>query len=100
VLVWDTGTFRNLRAEKAGDGSDLAASLVDGLLQIWLDGEKLNGGYALKRTDGGDKAKWLAIKMDDSGADAQRNPTSTQPDSVTSGRSLDEIDAQERDDEH
>ncbi len=95
VMVWDTGTYRNLRADKDGDGKGLAESLDDGLLEVWLDGEKLRGGYALKRTSGGDKPKWLVIKMDDEGADARRRPTSSQPDSVKSGRSLDEIAAEE-----
>jgi hypothetical protein len=95
VMVWDTGSYRNLRADKEGDGKDLAESLDDGLLEVWLDGEKLRGGYALKRTSGGDKPKWLVIKMDDEGADARRRPTSSQPDSVKTGRSLDEITAEE-----
>jgi hypothetical protein len=34
---------------------------------------------------------WLMIKMKDEGADARRNPTSTEPRSVKSGRTLDEI---------
>jgi len=90
VLVWDTGEYRNLRADK-DDGMDMSDSLDDGLIEVWLEGEKLTGGYALKRTEGGDKPKWLVIKMDDEGADARRNPVSTQPDSVLSGRSLDEV---------
>jgi len=36
---------------------------------------------------------WLLIKMDDDKADARRNPVSTEPDSVLSGRSLKEIAA-------
>ena len=90
VLVWDTGEYRNLRADK-DDGMDMSDSLDDGLIEVWLEGEKLTGGYALKRTEGGDKPKWLVIKMDDEGADARRNPVSTEPDSVLSGRSLDEV---------
>ena len=90
VLVWDTGEYRNLRADKE-DGMDMSDSLDDGLIEVWLEGEKLTGGYALKRTEGGDKPKWLVIKMDDEGADARRNPVSTEPDSVLSGRSLDEV---------
>jgi len=35
--------------------------------------------------------QWLLVKMDDKYADARRNPVSTEPDSVISGDSLEEI---------
>lgn len=93
VMVWDTGAYRNLRAEKDQDDgrADMQEALEQGMLEVWLEGEKLQGGYALVRTAKGEDARWLLIKMDDDEADARRNPTSTQPDSVISGRSLEEI---------
>jgi DNA ligase D-like protein (predicted 3'-phosphoesterase) len=91
VMVWDHGPYRNLRAEKKDDGLSMEDAIDDGKVEVWLDGEKLRGGYALIRT-GGDE-RWLMIKMDDDEADARRNPTSTEPDSVISGRSLEEIAA-------
>ena len=93
VMVWDTGPYRNLRAEKDEDDgrADMQEALEQGTLEVWLEGKKLQGGYALVRTGKGDDTRWLLIKMDDDEADARRNPTSTQPDSVISGRSLDEI---------
>ena len=91
VLVWDRGNYRNLRQEKDDDGRDMEASLKDGLIEVWLEGEKLRGGYALKRIEGGDKPQWLLIKMDDEAADARRNPVSTEPKSVKSGRDLDDV---------
>jgi DNA ligase D-like protein (predicted 3'-phosphoesterase) len=94
VLVWDAGAFRNLRADKADDGAGLGASLDEGLLEVWLEGDKLSGGYVIKRIAGEDASKWLVIKRDDQAADARRRPTSTEPQSVKSGRSLDEVAAQ------
>lgn len=91
VMVWDTGTYRNLRANKGRASQSMESALDEGLIEVWLEGEKLSGGYALKRTEGGKKPRWLVIKMDDEQADARRNPASTQPDSVKSGHSLDEI---------
>ena len=91
VLVWDTGPYRNLRAEKEQDALSMEEALDDGKLEVWLEGEKLQGGYALIRTDSGEDARWLLIKMDDDKADARRNPTSTEPASVLSGRTLEEI---------
>ncbi len=95
VLIWDRGRYRNLRAGEEGEEPmDMQASLDDGLVEVWLEGEKLTGGYALKRIRGDDQAQWLLIKMDDERADARRRPTSTQPLSVKSGRDLDEIAAE------
>lgn len=91
VLVWDAGSYRDLRADE--DGTGMEEALDEGLLEVWLEGEKLRGGWALKRTD---DERWLLIKMDDEAADARRNPTSTEPLSVRTGRSLDEVREQER----
>lgn len=98
VLVWDTGTYRNLRAEKGRASIGMQDALDDGLIEVWLDGEKLRGGYALKRTDGGKRPHWLVIKMRDEHADARRNPVSSETESVKTGRNLDEI-AADADDE-
>jgi DNA ligase D-like protein (predicted 3'-phosphoesterase) len=94
VLLWDRGTYRNLRARKGSAGRSMEHALEDGLLEVWLTGEKLSGGYALKRIAGGKKPRWLIVKMDDEQADARRRPTSTQPSSVKSGRDLDDITAE------
>jgi hypothetical protein len=95
VLVWDTGRYRNLRARKGRNSRSMERSLEDGLIEVWLEGEKLRGGYVLKRTSQDGKVRWLVIKMDDEQADARRNPVNTEPESVLSGRGLDEIAAQE-----
>lgn len=96
VMVWDTGTYRNLRAGQASDSLDMQGSLRAGLIEVWLDGEKLRGGYALKRISSGEKAHWLLIKMNDAEANARRKPTSTQNKSVKSGRTMRQIATQER----
>lgn len=84
VIVWDRGHYRNLREDLT-----MAEALADGLVEVALDGgEKLAGGYALKHT--GDR-NWLLIKMKDEAADARRNPVSTEPESVISGRTIEEV---------
>ena len=100
VIVWDTGPYRNLRARKGPDSMSMSRSLDDGLVEVWLEGEKLQGGYALKRTQGGKKPRWMLVKMDDEQADARRNPVSTEPDSVLSGRGIRDVakEAEEEDD--
>jgi len=95
VMVWDRGTFSPL--EDDGDKDAMARQLKDGKLTFYLKGEKLQGGYSLVRMNTeDDNENWLLIKMDDDKADARRNPVSTEPDSVLSGRSLKDI---ARDDE-
>jgi DNA ligase D-like protein (predicted 3'-phosphoesterase) len=94
VIVWDTGTYRNLMAEK-DEPLTMAEALAAGHAEVWLDGQKLRGGYALIRTDEGYDEKWLLIKMKDEGADARRRPANTQPRSVLSGRTVAEVEAGE-----
>jgi DNA ligase D-like protein (predicted 3'-phosphoesterase) len=91
VIVWDAGTYRNLQADK-GDPTDMATSLENGHIEVWLEGEKIRGGYAIVHAKtGGDENNWLLIKMDDEAADARRNPASTQHQSVLSGRTVEEV---------
>jgi DNA ligase D-like protein (predicted 3'-phosphoesterase) len=89
VLVWDTGHYRNLRSEKKDGGLSMAESYADGKIEVWLEGLKIKGGFALIRTGSDDR--WLLVKMADDEADARRNPVSTAPKSVLSGRTLKQI---------
>jgi len=96
VMVWDTGPYRNLRADKGDDSQSMSDSFADGQIEVWLEGGKLTGGYVLVHTKmGGDEENWMLKKMDDAAADARRNPTSTEPQSVKTGRTLEEIAEQE-----
>ncbi len=89
VLIWDRGTYENI-TEKDDGLRRMDTALEQGHALVWLRGEKISGGYALQRIED-DDGQWLLIKMDDEAADARRNPVSTEPLSVASGRDLDEI---------
>jgi DNA ligase D-like protein (predicted 3'-phosphoesterase) len=93
VLIWDRGSWKNI-TEKDGEVVPAAEALQNGHLLAWLEGDKIRGGYALHRT-GGKEGNWLLIKMDDDEADRRRNPVSTQRESVETGRTIDEISAQD-----
>jgi DNA ligase D-like protein (predicted 3'-phosphoesterase) len=95
VMVWDKGTFENLKS-KDGNTVSLEQSYQDGKIEVFLKGEKIYGGYALIEMKNRDS--WLLIKMDDEHADARRNPTSTQNQSVKTGRTLNEIKQENQDD--
>ena len=93
VIVWDTGPYAN-RTERDGEEVPIARALADGHVVVELEGRKLRGGYTLTRTRmRGGKPQWLLIKRRDEEADARRRPVSTQPESVLSGRTIEEIAA-------
>lgn len=96
VIVWDTGEYRNLREEKEDDGADMEESWDDGKIEVWLEGNKLKGGYALIKMKGRDA--WMMIKMKDDEADARRNPVNTEKESVKSGKTLEELEKDENED--
>jgi DNA ligase D-like protein (predicted 3'-phosphoesterase) len=98
VVVWDTGAYDNI-TKKDGEAIPIEQALQDGHVVIRLHGKKLAGGYALQRTGRGDDKRWLLVKVDDDEADARRNPTSTEPNSVLSGRSLEAVANEEGEEE-
>lgn len=92
VLLWDRGTWEP-------DG-DPVAGYKKGHLKFRLDGEKLQGGWNLVRIGGRrggdeDKENWLLIKEKDDEARPGSGEAITEerPESVATGRSLDEIAA-------
>lgn len=91
VLIWDAGTYRNLSHDEDGRDVPLTEALANGRAAVWLEGEKLEGGYALVRTKRDEGRDWLLIKMADEGADARRDPTGTQPESVATGRTVEQV---------
>lgn len=97
VIVWDAGPYRNLTRDRHGEPLPLAEALKQGLAEVWLEGRKVRGGYTLVRTrlGGGGKRYWLLIKKKDEGADRRRDPLKTEPASVLSGRTIEQVAAEE-----
>jgi DNA ligase D-like protein (predicted 3'-phosphoesterase) len=86
VIVWDTGPYENVSEEP------MSRALERGHVSVFMHGHKLQGGYVLQRTRKvGEQQQWLLIKRRDEYADARRNPVSTQPESVLSGKTVDQI---------
>jgi DNA ligase D-like protein (predicted 3'-phosphoesterase) len=90
VLVWDIGTYWNLK-EKQGKPVSMAEALERGQATVWLEGKKLKGGYALARFRKKGDENWLLVKMNDEHADTRRKPLITQPQSAITGRTIEEI---------
>jgi DNA ligase D-like protein (predicted 3'-phosphoesterase) len=83
VIVWDRGTYEPLT-------EDFAAALDAGHASFWLEGAKLRGGWALTRTGGGRKPRWLLVKRRDEAAD-EGDVVRARPESVKSGRTIEEL---------
>ena len=92
VLLWDRGEYLPDEAEAEEDHETAVRNgLAEGKLSFTLKGERLKGSYALIRTDGGAKPKWLVIKHKDRFAKPGFDITAAWETSVESGRSLEEI---------
>jgi len=94
VMVWDKGTFESPK------DVPLPEARKEGKLEIMLKGEKLKGKFVLLRTgsdnDSG-SGRWLLIKMKDDKVDRDKNILNEKPNSVLTGRSLEDI---EKDSKH
>lgn len=96
MIVWDKGTFKNT-TEKDGKKLSALEAFKVGHITFDLQGEKLQGGYSLFRTNKGKNERWLLVKMKDDQADARRNPTSTENKSVISGKTIEELKKEMKD---
>lgn len=62
VMVWDKGMYRNIK--KKGDKKvSMEQCLGNGQIEVWLEGDVLQGGYVLLRI--GKEKQWLLVKMKD-----------------------------------
>ena len=94
VLLWDHGTWTS-------EDGDPARAIRKGKISFTLDGEKLHGGWTLTRLHGrrerdDDHDNWLLIKRKDDSAETDGDALlEKRPESVKSGRSLEEIAEEE-----
>lgn len=88
VMVWDIGTFKNLKKDQT-----LENDYENGKLEVYLEGKKLKGGFVLIKTHlpGSGKANWLLKKLDDDEMSLKKNPVSTKDKSVLTNRTTDQI---------
>jgi DNA ligase D-like protein (predicted 3'-phosphoesterase) len=92
VIVWDRGVFENISETRQGEKLSLEEALEKGDIKVFLLGEKIRGAYALVRTsEAGEREQWLLIKKRGEGADRRRKPTSSQPESVLTGRTIEQV---------
>lgn len=90
VMVWDTGTYRNLK-EKEGQEIPMEKTIEDGHVEFYLEGEKLKGAYALIHTGREGKKFWLFFKMKELNRDTS-DILFERPESVLTGRTIEDIE--------
>ncbi len=90
TIVWDRG------AHEQGGRVPWPQAVERGHAVFVLHGRKLRGGFALQRTGRGAKPQWLLIKRRDEHAQPGSDIAAARPESVISGRTLQEMLAADR----
>ena len=90
VMVWDYGTYRNLR-DRPDRPFSMERSYREGKIEVELKGKKLKGAWVLVKTAFGPKGSgWLLKKMKD-GYVSTDEPVQLLPDSAKTGRKMEQI---------
>jgi DNA ligase D-like protein (predicted 3'-phosphoesterase) len=85
VIVWDRGSYEQ------GGRVPWPEALDRGHAVFVLHGEKLRGGFALQRTRPTEPPQWLLVKRRDDEARSGSEVTTERPESVLSGRTLQQL---------
>ncbi|MGZ7068033.1 MAG: DNA polymerase ligase N-terminal domain-containing protein [Methanobacterium sp.] len=88
VIVWDIGTYQNLKNDKSMD-----KAVEEGHVDIRLEGKKLKGGYAIIQTGKENRKFWLLFKKKDDETDSEHDILIDRPESVLSGHNIEEIES-------
>jgi bifunctional non-homologous end joining protein LigD len=94
VMVWDQGTYapgEDPGKDKKENEKKLLHQLYSGKIKFVLNGEKLNGSFALVKAHGRGENAWLLMKLEDEYA--SKEDIAMQDKSVISGLDLEEISA-------
>jgi len=92
VIVWDEGTYEPIETIKGKKAQEkhLLGQLKDGSIKIRLNGEKLQGEFALVKTNGMGENGWLLIKHKDDHASAKDITKADK--SVLSGKTIEKME--------
>ncbi|MCX2494488.1 DNA ligase D [Pedobacter sp. PF22-3] len=92
VIVWDKGTYEPIETIKGKKAQEkhLLSQLKDGSLKIKLNGEKLQGEFALVKTNGMGENGWLLIKHKDDHASVK--DITKEDKSVLSGKTIEKME--------
>jgi DNA ligase D-like protein (predicted 3'-phosphoesterase) len=86
VILWDKGYYKSTK-----ENESFEKSLEKGHSTLNISGNKLRGDFALIRTGKDENARWLFFKMKGKEARPGSNITKEHPNSVKTGKSLEEV---------
>jgi bifunctional non-homologous end joining protein LigD len=90
VMIWDYGTYRNLR-DRPNRPFSMERSVREGKIEVELQGKKLKGAWVLVRTAFGPKGSgWLLKKMKEEKTLGEE-PVVVHPNSAKTGRKMGQI---------
>ena len=89
VMVWDTGTYETIPDEEGETPLPPNESFERGQMKIRLRGKKMKGDWVIVNMKG--KKEWLLIKKKDTHTGGKDALTRDLPNSVLTGKSLEEI---------
>jgi DNA ligase D-like protein (predicted 3'-phosphoesterase) len=92
VVVWDLGIYQNITTKKDKKLETMEA-VEHGHIKFVMLGEKLKGTFALTRMGNANEKNWLLVKVNDEYADPDKNPVRDRPESVLTGRTNDQLNA-------
>jgi len=91
VMIWDTGTYENIR-EKDGVPLSMEDCLKQGMIEVIFHGKRMKGAWALLQTSmRGDPRNWLLVKMNDRFAKKDEELVSDRQRSAVSGKTMQQI---------
>lgn len=89
VMIWDTGHYRSIKTHN-GKPVSMGQALKEGHIEVWLEGQKLKGGYGLIRMNR-PRNPWLLVKIRDEFANTPQDPVKNLTKSAVTGRTMAEI---------
>jgi bifunctional non-homologous end joining protein LigD len=89
VIVWDRGIYRNITGDP-NHPTPMSRAIEDGKVEVFFEGEKIKGGYALiqMQSPRTDKTNWLLIKLKDDYVGSLPEDLEEEGQSVTTGRTI------------
>ena len=92
VIVWDHGTYRNV-TDDPDHPTPMARAIEDGKVEVFFEGSKVKGGYALIRMHRADEERedWLLVKLKDEYVGSLPEDLEDRPESVLTGRTVKDL---------
>src|SRR3990167_4193909 len=82
VMVWDNGTYDNLRLDDNGNPIPMEDCLEEGKIEVYFNGHKIKGAYVLFKLKSAKDNAWIFKKIKDSEAEPNRDITEEMPNSI------------------